>query len=213
MSTPSKIRLRVGNGLVEVGELGTTSSGKLFEFSRLGLPLQGVKLETAEYQLSNEQLNILDNGDEEALIKVSTQIAESKARNAAKQHGRSIVVEDSSMYVTGKLARLTGPNIKLWDTDLGRQVLCRVSHAEQCIRALAVVVVAVSDMDGNVATYCGSVRGTISEAPRGSQGFGWDDVFIPEGDTRTYGEMTRQEKDRYSMRERAVRKLIEAIVK
>ncbi len=46
-------------------------------------------------------------------------------------------------------------------------------------------------------------RGTIAGAPRGSGGFGWDRLFVPEGDTRTFAEMEPAEKDRVSHRRRA----------
>jgi XTP/dITP diphosphohydrolase len=43
----------------------------------------------------------------------------------------------------------------------------------------------------------------LSQEPRGSHGFGWDAIFIPEGDTRTFGEMTAAEKDARSHRRKA----------
>jgi XTP/dITP diphosphohydrolase len=44
--------------------------------------------------------------------------------------------------------------------------------------------------------------------PRGEQGFGWDPVFLPEGESRTYGELGPQEKDALSHRGRAWRDLL-----
>ena len=49
--------------------------------------------------------------------------------------------------------------------------------------------------------------GIISAAPRGQNGFGWDAIFIPERETRTFGEMTPAEKDAVSHRSRAWRAL------
>lgn len=43
-------------------------------------------------------------------------------------------------------------------------------------------------------------KGYICTEPRGAQGFGWDEIFIPEGETKTYAEMTLEEKNRTSMR-------------
>jgi len=54
--------------------------------------------------------------------------------------------------------------------------------------------------------------GTISEAERGTRGFGYDPVFIPdEGDGRTFAEMTDAEKNDLSHRGRAFRNLLEAL--
>ena len=53
----------------------------------------------------------------------------------------------------------------------------------------------------------GRTPGTIAASPRGTGGFGWDAIFIPDGDTRTFAEMTGEEKDRLSHRRRAWEKL------
>ena len=42
--------------------------------------------------------------------------------------------------------------------------------------------------------------GYISSEPRGANGFGWDEIFVPEGESKTYAEMTLEEKNRTSMR-------------
>ena len=53
----------------------------------------------------------------------------------------------------------------------------------------------------------GSIEGRITESPAGSHGFGYDPVFIPEGEQRTFAEMSLEEKNRFSHRSNAVRKL------
>ncbi len=53
----------------------------------------------------------------------------------------------------------------------------------------------------------GSVMGRIAESPAGKQGFGYDPVFIPEGEERTFAEMEATEKDRISHRGKAVKAL------
>ncbi|HEX2533493.1 MAG TPA: RdgB/HAM1 family non-canonical purine NTP pyrophosphatase [Chitinophagaceae bacterium] len=55
----------------------------------------------------------------------------------------------------------------------------------------------------------GICPGTITEAPRGTKGFGYDPVFVPEGTDKTFAEMDLAEKNRYSHRSRAVNKLVE----
>lgn len=61
----------------------------------------------------------------------------------------------------------------------------------------------------------GSLRGWITQAPRGSAGFGYDPIFQPDGQELTLGEYAHGEKDKISHRGRAMRKiaprLIEAI--
>ena len=56
-------------------------------------------------------------------------------------------------------------------------------------------VIAFIPHEGSEELLEGVVRGVITEAPRGAQGFGYDPVFLPEGHHRTFGEMTPDEKN------------------
>ncbi len=60
-------------------------------------------------------------------------------------------------------------------------------------------------------TSLGEVRGHIAEHPRGRRGFGYDPIFIPEGETRTFGEISAEEKNENSHRARAVRQVGELL--
>ena len=57
----------------------------------------------------------------------------------------------------------------------------------------------------------GALEGVIVETPRGTNGFGYDPVFVPAGGTRTYAELTDAEKNAISHRARAVRALGEKL--
>ncbi len=48
--------------------------------------------------------------------------------------------------------------------------------------------------DGEIATFEGRVDGTIVWPPRGKQGFGYDPIFLPDGFSRTFGEMNSEQK-------------------
>jgi len=63
--------------------------------------------------------------------------------------------------------------------------------------------------DGNEFLFEGITRGMISYERKGSHGFGYDSVFIPEGRDKTFGEMELAEKNLYSHRRKATDKLIE----
>lgn len=63
-------------------------------------------------------------------------------------------------------------------------------------------------LDGEEHLFEGSCEGTISKVAQGTQGFGYDPIFIPaEGDGRTFAEMTGAEKRQFSHRARAMAKL------
>ncbi len=61
--------------------------------------------------------------------------------------------------------------------------------------------------DGKWVSAEGVCRGRITSSPRGEQGFGYDPVFVPEGDIRTMAELTREEKNRISHRGKALEML------
>lgn len=64
-------------------------------------------------------------------------------------------------------------------------------------------------MDGKEYLFEGRCEGRITDAPRGSDGFGYDPIFQPaEGDGRTFAEMDGAEKRQYSHRARAMSKLL-----
>jgi XTP/dITP diphosphohydrolase len=83
----------------------------------------------------------------------------------------------------------------------------RPDLADRTARFRAVVILRYPD--GRELVAAGHVEGRIAGAPRGPGGFGYDPVFIPdEGDGRTFGEMTQDEKHAISHRGRALRDLL-----
>ena len=66
----------------------------------------------------------------------------------------------------------------------------------------------------NQTTYFnGELSGTISDQPRGSYGFGYDPIFIPNGYNKTFSQMSSTEKNKISHRGLAVKKLINFLLK
>ena len=62
--------------------------------------------------------------------------------------------------------------------------------------------------EGMEHQFEGIVRGQIATVKTGSEGFGYDPIFIPEGETRSFAEMTLAEKNQFSHRARAIEKLV-----
>ena len=58
-------------------------------------------------------------------------------------------------------------------------------------------------------SFEGIVRGEIISEKRGENGFGYDPIFVPEGEIRTFAEMSLEEKNKHSHRARAFQKMIE----
>jgi len=63
-------------------------------------------------------------------------------------------------------------------------------------------------IDGKETLFEGICNGRIIRERRGSKGFGYDPVFIPDGSDKTFGEMEMEEKDRFSHRAKATQKLV-----
>jgi XTP/dITP diphosphohydrolase len=63
-------------------------------------------------------------------------------------------------------------------------------------------------IEGIMLTATGTVDGTLLEAPRGAQGFGYDPLFVPKGASKTFAEMTDAEKNAISHRAKALHELM-----
>jgi XTP/dITP diphosphohydrolase len=63
--------------------------------------------------------------------------------------------------------------------------------------------------DGKEYQFEGVCKGTIIDEPKGTEGFGYDPVFIPDGSTHTFAEMGLQEKNKFSHRKKALMQMID----
>ena len=64
-------------------------------------------------------------------------------------------------------------------------------------------------LNTSIFTFEGIVRGEIIPEKRGENGFGYDPIFVPEGEIRTFAEMSLEEKNKHSHRARAFQKMID----
>jgi XTP/dITP diphosphohydrolase len=76
--------------------------------------------------------------------------------------------------------------------EVAMQEVGAVEPAQRTGRFVAVICLAWPD--GEAEYFRGEAEGTLVWPPRGDSGFGYDPVFLPEGQTRTFGEMTAEEK-------------------
>ena len=72
-------------------------------------------------------------------------------------------------------------------------------------------VAAIAWPDGRTMHAEGTCEGTLIRQPRGDRGFGYDPVFVPQGERRTMAELGDEEKDAISHRGRAFRALAELL--
>jgi non-canonical purine NTP pyrophosphatase (RdgB/HAM1 family) len=164
----------------------TSNQGKVDELSRyLGMQFEHVSLELPEIQ----SLNI-------------DEIVKDKVTRAYDKLKRPVLVEDVS-FVFNSLGKLPGPLIKWFSMELGTNGLCRMldSFSDRSCEG----IVCYGYHDGKeVKLAKGTMKGSISMSPRGSNSFGWAPTFIPEGMSRTYAELTPAEQEPISMRNKAM---------
>jgi XTP/dITP diphosphohydrolase len=102
-------------------------------------------------------------------------------------------------------ARFAGPQRS--DTDNLSLLLSRLRH-EQNRKARFKTCISYIDQQGEMYQFEGVVEGSIVEVPKGSNGFGYDPVFQPEGEERTFAEMKPEEKIKISHRAIAIAQLV-----
>lgn len=130
----------------------------------------------------------------------------------------AIVLADDSGLVVPALggapgvhsARYAGPGAT--DEDRYRKLLRALDGKKGDARcAYFVCVIAIARAGRALAIVSARADGRITQEPRGSHGFGYDPVFFFEELGRTYAETTREEKNVYSHRGKAFRKLLEML--
>lgn len=168
---------------------GTTNQGKINEVkSILGLEIEGVGLSVNEIQSLDP-----------------VEVALDKARVYFERLGKAVLIEDVSL-VFNALGRLPGTYIDGFITELGNEGLIKLMVGRTDRSAVAQTTLVFIDAKGGEHIFTGEIRGRIADNVAGDSGFGWDPIFIPEGETRTFGEMDASLKAKYSMRARALEK-------
>ena len=75
------------------------------------------------------------------------------------------------------------------------------------IRARFICALSITYLDKNILTVAGKVEGSISDIPKGNNGFGYDPIFIPKNKKKTFGEMSSSEKYKMDHRYNAFKKI------
>jgi XTP/dITP diphosphohydrolase len=138
-----------------------------------------------------------------------------KARHAARLSGLPALADDSGLSVSG-LAGDPGVYSARW-AGPGKDftvAMARIEHelgANPDRRAWFSCALAVAWPDGREIVEEGRIDGVLTFPARGTRGFGYDPIFIPEGGVLTFGEMEPAAKDAISHRARAFAKLKAAL--
>jgi len=137
-----------------------------------------------------------------------------KARDGAAATGLACVADDSGLEVDA-LNGMPGVLSARWcgrhgdDAANTALLLAQLAQVPEERRGAAFVSAsALVQPGGEEVVVRGEWRGRIARAPSGTNGFGYDPVFIPEGEHRSAAELTPQQKDANSHRARALEQLL-----
>lgn len=185
--------------------LASSNPGKLREYRVLAAG-QPVELE------SLPNFNSLPAFDESA--PTFAENAAGKALHFSRFVELPVIADDSGLVVPAlggapgvHSARYAGSGAS--DADRVQKLLgeMRGKKGEER-RARFVCVLVMAEKGRAIAVFSAAVEGLLAEAPRGNDGFGYDPIFFFPELGRTYAETTREEKNQYSHRGRAFRKLL-----
>jgi XTP/dITP diphosphohydrolase len=162
------------------------------------------KLKEAQSVLSTEVVGMPLQVDEiQSLDPV--EVAVKKVESYYKLLKKPIFVEDVALFIK-ILGGLPGPYIDAFMKSLGNEGIIKMLRGENDRSAVAQTTIVYKYSMKDEQVFIGKVAGTISKEQKGT-GFGWDPIFIPKGENRTFGEMTLEEKNKYSMRAKALYKM------
>ncbi len=200
---------RIGSGTLVIA---THNAGKLKEIGALLEPY-GVKCISAGSLGLPEPAETGTTFVQNALI---------KARAAAEASGLAALADDSGLSVAALDGR---PGVytadwaeRQWfEGDPGRDWFMAMGKVEGLLQAKGSAtprdawfscVLALAWPDGETEVYEGRAEGTLTWPPRGTMGFGYDPVFVPQGREMTFAELDPEEKHRISHRADAFAKLV-----
>lgn len=186
--------------------LGTKNRGKISEIKEILRALPALRLLTYEDRPFEDAPEEGDSFEENARL---------KARRICNETGLPVLAEDAGLEVRA-LGGRPGVRSKRFvgegATDGERitrllSLLQGVSDRRARFRSVAVL----HFPNGDELSAEGELRGEIAQDPRGSAGFGYDPVFIPEGFSKTLAELGLEVKNKISHRRRALEGLLEAL--
>lgn len=132
-------------------------------------------------------------------------VVEKKAMTAHRLAKAPVIVEDTCFCINA-LNGFPGALAKWMWASIGAKGICGLMDNYKDRSAYAITYVAFYD-GHEMRVFSGRIQGTVSKNPGGKNGFGWDHIFIPEGHSMLFAEMSMEEKSRISMRMKAFLKL------
>ena len=177
----------------------TSNEGKYNEV-KVALEKRGHELVWMKFPYPEVQTAVLDEVVAEGLGWLRPRLGED----------RSFMIEDSGLFVTA-LHGFPGVFSAYAFKTIGNAGILKLMEGVGQREARFESRIGLWSPGKGDRTFAGKCTGIIAPRSRGSSGFGYDPIFIPEGETRTFAEMTGQQKNALSHRGRAVDELLKFI--
>lgn len=170
----------------------TGNDGKAREYAAmLGIDVRAVKEDLIEVQ-SLDVVEVVQRKAEDAYAKLRTRV----------------LVDDTGLALSGWNG-LPGALIVWFLRTVGPHGILDMAAGISDRTATVTTALGYADSEG-VQVFTGTLHGHLATVPRGQNGFGYDSIFVPEGNTLTFAEMSSEQKNSLSHRRRAVDALREA---
>jgi XTP/dITP diphosphohydrolase len=147
----------------------------------------------------------VDAKGEEIQADSTAEVAAHSAKAAAAKLGRPVLVEDAGLSVDS-LEGFPGPYSAYALRTIGIAGLVKLLGSSSKRGAHFTSSVAYCEPSKSPQVFEGTVEGRIARSPAGKNGFGFDPIFVAEGQRKTFGELTTEEKSGLSHRGAALRK-------
>ncbi|HLC62305.1 MAG TPA: RdgB/HAM1 family non-canonical purine NTP pyrophosphatase [Candidatus Nanoarchaeia archaeon] len=169
----------------------TSNSGKVREFKRILEP----EIKVNHIKISYPEIRSED----------SEEIARHSAKELAEKFKKNIVVEDSGLFIKA-LHDFPGTYSATVHKKIGLEGIIKLMRDVKNRECEYKSAVAYCEPGKKAISFLGTEKGKIAGSIRGKFGFGHDPIFIPEGNSKTYGEMENVD-DLKKFRRMAVLKL------
>lgn len=168
--------------------VATGNKGKVGEIS----DILSIPLEIADIEIDEVQSMDLEH------------VAKKKVEAAFKILKKPVIVDDVGVFIDA-LNQFPGPFVKYMHNLLGNKKILELLKNEK--NRKVIVQSAIAYHDGKkIHTFIGTVNGTLSLKEKGTEGWGFDPIVIPDGEKETFAQMGPKKKNLISHRAKALQK-------
>ena len=168
------------------------------------------KVLEAKTKFSDLDIEIIqkDIGYPEIQADTLEEVATFGVKDIQRRFNEPFIIEDAGLFID-VLGGFPGVYSAYVFYKIGCEGILKLMKGLEDRKATFKSVFAYSEPDKKPRLFVGAAKGTISEAVLGSHGFGYDPIFIPDGNKKTFAQMETVEKNSFSHRGKSLEKLID----